>query len=181
MNLLQRLLVTVFPTRRAVHPFQQTEVTPPHENYAGYTNLPNLPMGSAGDYAPDPYRLHSPFMVERSKNEFRSNAGVHFYDGADEAILSIPDQSLQQYFNQKKTVEPQVILVPAHGVFQPDLIFQRGFMQQFIDPTEGPRTTESGAMPPVLLSTPLRVGTPPIDYGKRTPMVGKAPRPKKGA
>lgn len=182
MGILQSLISLITPPRKKpVAPFQVTSAIPPQENYAGYTTLPNLPMGSEGDFVPDPYRLHAPFQVERENRYVIAGGEKHFFDEGDPSIIRIPDQDLQSYFNQKKTVDPQVILVPANGVFVPDAEMQPGYKQQFV-PSEGMREDISGAAPHAYLSQPI-MNVTKIDgnSGKRAPIVGaKAPKPKKG-
>lgn len=170
--------------RKAVAPFQVTSNISPQENYAGYTQLPNIPgMGSLGDYRPDPNRLHAPFTVQRGKDRLITNGGIHMYDEGDPNLLRVPDQPLQQYFNQRKSLPPRDIQVPAHGVVVPVSYMKRGAVQPFV-PSFGRRQTISGVAPISLLSQPISAvsvnKTTSFD-AKRAPMIGaKAPKAKKG-
>lgn len=171
--------------RKSVAPFQQTSNIPPQENYAGYTSLPNLPM-SRGDWVPDPYRMHAPFQIERGNRDLVTGAGVHRFNQGDTSVERVPDQPLQQYFNQKKELSPLRIFAPAHGVFVPTHahIRKAGFMGQFVPQQEAPRPPISGVSPVTLLSTPINQYTNKrnvqTQQNVRAPIKGaKAPKPKR--
>jgi hypothetical protein len=169
--------------KKAVAPFQVTSNISPQENYAGYTQLPNIPgMGSLGDYRPDPNRLHAPFQVERGGRKLVTNGGVHIFDQGDPNLLRVPDQPLQQYFNEKKSLPPRDVQVPAHGVVVPVAMMKRGHSQTFV-PEFGRRSVVSGVSPVTLLSTPINVSVrqTSFDGSTRAPITGaKAPKAKKG-
>lgn len=176
MSILQSLFGV---RKKPAAPFQVTSNIPPQENYAGYTNLPNLPMGDIDAAYHNEYRMHSPFQTEREKQQLITAAGVHFFDGADTSIDRVPDQALQQYLNQVKEVPAKPVYVPAHGVIVPEKLRQRGWAQAFV-PLAGRRIDLQAASPQVFLSVPLRVGVP-TDGGKRSPIKSaKAPKPKRG-
>jgi len=169
--------------KKAVAPFQTTENIPPHENYAGYTQLPNLHMGSMGDYRPDPQRLHAPFPVLRGRRKLVTNAGTHLYPASDPVVQNIPRSPLQEYFDEKKMLPPVVSAAPAHGVFAPNAYMQRGHYQQFV-PSFGRRHTISAVAPNQMLSVPINSQTRQVATsfdGVRSPITGaKAPKAKKG-
>jgi hypothetical protein len=180
MGLLKQILGAFGTTRKSAAPYQVTSNIPPQENYAGYTSVPHVPW-SQGDYAPDAYRLHAPFQLEREKEQLVTAAGRHFFDEGDPNLLRIPDQPLQQYWNEKKELSPLQIFAPAHGVFVPKHPRQHGWAQSFV-PQVGRRAAVSGAAPVWLLSTPImNVERASSFDGKRAPITGaKAPKPKKG-
>lgn len=150
---------------------------PPQENYNEYTHLPNLPMGTDGDYRPNPYRMHAPFVPLRGKEKLINNAGVHYFDEADQNVLRVPDQELQRRWNEKKPLPPVEILVPAHGVVVPTAQYQRGHYQAFV-PDPGMRPVLSGVAPVVPLSTPLQVRQG-VEETRRKPIKGQAPKVKR--
>ncbi|SRR6266849_424381 len=169
--------------KKAVAPYQTTSNLPFQENYAGYTQLPNLPQGSLGDYRPDPNRLHAPFPTQRGKDRLITNAGVHFFPGSDPAVENNPRSPLQEYFDEKKMLPPVIPAVPAHGVFAPRAYMQRGSYQQFV-PEAGRRAAISAVAPVQHLSTPINVFTRQAATSfdtVRGPITGaKAPKAKKG-
>lgn len=180
MGFLKQLLGAFGPTRRAAAPYQVTSNIPPQENYAGYTTVPHVPW-SQGDYVPDPYRLHAPFQTEREWIQYVDTDGRHFFDEGDPNLIRVPDQPLQQYWNEKKELPALQIFAPAHGVVVPVARMQHGWEQAYV-PQFGRRAAVSGAAPPWLLSTPIMDAskTTGVD-SKRAPIVGaKAPKPKKG-
>jgi hypothetical protein len=179
MGLLKQILGAFGPPRKSVAPYQVTSNIPPQENYAGYTQLPYVPW-SQGDYVPDPNRLHAPFQVEREREFLITNGGKHYFDEGDPALQRIPDQPLQQYFNQKKELDPVRVFAPAHGVVVPKHPRQRGWSQAFV-PQVGRRAAVSGAAPVWLLSTPIMNVEKVSSFdAKRAPITGaKAPKPKK--
>jgi len=179
MGFLKQLLGAFGPTRRAAAPYQVTSNISPQENYAGYTTVPHVPW-SQGDYVPDPYRLHAPFQTEREQIQIVTQDGRHFFDEGDPNLLRVPDQPLQQYWNEKKELPPLQIFAPAHGVIVPKHPSQRGWSQQFVQ-LAGRRPAVSGAAPPWLLSTPImNVESVSSFDAKRAPISGaKAPKPKK--
>lgn len=150
---------------------------PPQENYDAYTHLPNLPMGTAGDYRPNPYRLHAPFVPLRGEDSLITNAGVHYFDEADPTIIRVPDQELQRRWNEKKALPPVEVLVPAHGVVVPTTPSQRGHYQAFV-PEAGMRPIISGVAPVAPLSTPLNVRQGAVET-HRKPIKGRAPAAKR--
>jgi hypothetical protein len=171
------------PSKKAVAPYQVTSNIAPQENYAGYESYPGLVM-SPSDYAANPYRLHAPFQVERSKNRLVNNAGVHLFDGDDRAILNIPDSDLQRYFQQQTELAVPSAHVPAHGVFVPSAYlptrnFYHGWSQAYV-PQEGMRVAISANSPRVLLSTPIS-SKQFVNEGKRAPLsLARAHAPKRG-
>jgi hypothetical protein len=177
MGIIQSLLGLLAPPRKkAAAPFQQTSSIGPQENYAGYTSVPNLPMGSRGDFVPDPYRLHAPFQIERSDIQYIDETGRVFFDNGNDQVLRIPDQPLQQYFNQKKVLDSVVVAVPAHGVVVPTHPIQRGWFQQVV-PEFGMRVDVIGATPAVQLSRPIAVVSNITDGGTRAPISGAKAHP----
>lgn len=180
-QIIQRLLNGGVARDKAAAPYQQTSNISPQENYAGYTQLPGLSnMSSAGDYYPDPNRLHAPFQVERGRFKLVNNYGVHLFDAGDESIIEVPTQPLQQYFNEVEELPPVVPTIPAHGVFVPTALFQRGYAQTFV-PSFGMRPSVFGATPAVLLSHPINVRTVVEGTDKRASLTGaRAHAPKRG-
>jgi hypothetical protein len=163
--------------RLSVAPFVPTANISPQENYAGYTALPNLPMGTAGDYTPNQFRLHAPFVIEREREFLVTNAGKHFFDAGDETVIRIPDQPLQQHFNQKRVLEPQIVLAPDNGVIVPQAVYKAGFMQQFIPSDCMMHHPISGASPAVPLSVPIQNGPRTLETNKRAPISGAKAHP----
>ncbi len=186
MSILHQLIGWLMPGGAAVRnkgaaPYQVTSAISPQENYAGYTQLPNLgDQGSMGDYTPDPNRLHAPFQIERGQNKLINQGGVHWFDAGDETIIEIPDQALQQYFNQGKEVAAIPQYVPANGVFSPTAMYQRGYFQSYV-PEFGERLPIVATAPVQLLSHPIAVRSMPPEQDKRANLSGaRAHAPKKG-
>lgn len=103
------------------------------------------------------------------------------YDAANPNVLRIPDQPLQQYFNQREVLE----LVPTvtqyqHSVQCQIYPVQHGWGQAFV-PEPGMHANQVGTSPPLLLSKPINsvTKTGMVD-SKRAPLTGaKAPKRKR--
>lgn len=104
------------------------------------------------------------------------------WDTGNALTHRIPDQPLQQYFNQQvPVVEFHVPLVPAHAVQTPQKTMKRGWYQELV-PEPGMSANAVGNAPPYYLSRPLNVKTVVTatqDSVHRVPIKAVAPKRKR--
>lgn len=161
------------------------------DNY--YTPGPQIEPYLESGWTSSPYRLHSPAdqlqPVIPVTNPMAAPKGVPArtrireveWDAGNAATLRTPDQSLQQYFNERVPLQEFTTpSVPAHAVQCSIYPVQSGWEQAFV-PSPGMRANDIGTAPPVLLSRPLRSKTltGSVD-GHRSPIKSaKAPMRKR--
>lgn len=132
---------------------------PPQENYDKVYGHPPMSLFTGG-YIPDPFRKHAPFPIERGRDRFVTNTGIHNFV-YEPGLQRVPDSALQQQFNQKMILPTVDVGVPAHGVFvqqtQRDCVEHAKYGGNVPQDTRGEVTPSHS--PVVLLSTPINVTT----------------------
>ncbi len=124
------------------------------------------------DFEPNPYRRHAPPVPLVPEDT------VVVQDRANTALQRVPDQPLQQYFNEQveNPLPPPSAPIHVHGVQVPMLFYKRGWSQQYV-PSTGRRMGWDATTPAVQLSRSAAAYAPTyVDIGARSPIKGKAPK-----
>lgn len=156
------------------------EEQPPYKNTFTRGYLP--PFVSAKEM--NPFRLHAPpIPLLPEETVVRQDAG-------NAGVQRIPDQGLQQYWNQKKEIPVPPALAPAHGVGVPtvysssatDMVpgyghaYCYGWSQRHV-PSTGRREHLLTAMPGIpLKKEKTKLTDASQSSSTRAPILGKAPK-----